>query len=1045
MSIRLRILAGGRDRRRGVALFLASGLLASGWPAIGSSRLESLAPTQTPESSPPPVTSPSSTPAAATATERAPIDRTLWAVPEPGAATSGIPAIEVLEQGQLRQLLATAFFDPQRTPWRILIYADLPFSTEAGTRTTAQWLDDAADRLVGLGDVQVAIGQAAPRQLGAPTRDAAQLRLQLDELAEEAEEAGALIEARRSLLGQEAPDARDILEIWYEEQELLEWQQNAAEDWILGAVEDRIREDLAAGGEPVSWTAATARPRLLLLIRDALDLDPTVFYRQRPGGAELERRLRADLERERRFARTLAAMGWRVGALRPPATEDADRAELLPGGDLAPELVEATGGWVIESAAALERAVAAMGSALAARYRTPLRDAEPYPVDLRSADAPGSLRSPRWATAVPPAALSLVRARRLIEDDESGSIRVESVLVGELSSSATVEAAVELASLDADPGVGTAHSSAGTAHSSAGTAHGTSDWLRVTVVSQRLDQDPQLDQHTGSGLELRGPRWVLRSSVETPDDLQEIVVVAEDLRTGAWGAARAEPAEVSVADETEDTVEVAGIPPPVERLESPAVRADVRERATAYALPGEPRQRLRRRTDAPFKIVPPRDSPLVGEKTFRILLTLEAVDRVVFELDGRQVAEDRRRPYEASIDLGPEAAPHWLRAVAYSAGDFVLGEDLLEINPARVREGITLTKAQPVGRGDAVDVVAELLLPPDAELDRVELYRNETLAVTMTRPPFATRVPGPARADADYVRAVAWLSDGSFLEDVWMLGSSATTSERIDVNLVEVYAVVTDRDGNPVRGLDGEDFRIRLGKQEVSLDRFSVADDVPLSLALAVDSSESMYVLMEDTRRAAARFLTELLKPIDQAFVVDFDDRPQLVHDTTGEVLELVASLRHLEASGGTAIYDAILFSLLHFQPGLGRKAVVLLTDGDDVHSRFSYRKTWQTVSSGSVPVYFVAMAGMDDERPAFRKTDLETLAEDSGGRVFYVDSMDKIGEAYASIGRELRSQYVLAFTTEGALSDKELDSIEVEILGERARKLEVRFAVGQR
>ncbi|HVS13907.1 MAG TPA: VWA domain-containing protein [Thermoanaerobaculia bacterium] len=961
-------------------------------------------------------------PAPATAATGDPVDRTLWAVPESGAAPpTGIPAIEVLEQGQLRQLLATASFDPQRTPWRILVYADLPLSTVEGTRAAAALLAAAADRLVGLGEVEVAVSQAVPRPLGPPTRDPAELRARLAELEEEAEEAGSLLAAREDLAANPAPDARDVLETFYAEQELREWQQAALEDWVLGTVEDRIRGELAASapaGARPSWAAAAERPRLLLLLRDALDLDPRPFYTGLPEGAALEPRLRSDPERQRRFARTLAAVGWRVGWLRA-----GEPSSLLPGGDFAPELVAATGGWILDGPPALEAALAAMGQALAARYRTRLRDQEPYPVDLRSADAPGSLRAPRWATAVPPAALSIVRARRLIEDEEEGSIAVDSALIGQLARSATVEALVDLSSLPGDPA--------------------TSDWLRVTVVSLRLDHDPALEQHTGAGLALRGPRWVLRAPIATPDDLQEVVVVAEDLRTGAWGASRAESADASPVDEAADTVEVAGTPPPVDRFATPAVRPDQREVDSQFALPGEPRQPLRARTDAPFKIVPPRARPLVGEQTFRILLTLEAVDRVVFLLDGEQVAEDRRRPYEASIDLGPQAVPRELRAVAYSIGDLVLGEDRLAINPANVREGINLTRVAATA-GDAFDVVAELALPTDARLDRVELYRNETLAVTLTRPPFAARIPGPARADADYVRAVAWLADGSFLEDVWLLGSSAAASERIEVNLVEVYAVVTDRDGEPVSGLEADDFGVTLGREPLTVERFSIADEAPLSLALVVDSSESMYALMEYTRQAAARFLGDVLKPIDRAFVVDFDHRPQLVHDTSSDVFELIASLRRLEASGGTAIYDAILFSLLHFQPGLGRKAVVLLTDGDDMHSRFGYRKTWQTVSSGSVPVYFVAMAGLDEERPSFRKDDLETLAKDSGGRVFYVRSMAEVADAYARISRELRSQYVLAFSTERALTAKELASIEVEVVGAGAKKLDVRFTAGQ-
>jgi Ca-activated chloride channel homolog len=972
----------------------------------------------------PPPTAP--TPAPAPAPAAAPIDRTLWTVPEIGApAPAGIPAIEVLEQGELRQLLATAFFDPQRTPWRILVFADLPLSTADGTRTAAALLADAAERLVALGEVEVAVAQAVPRPLGAPTRDAEQLRAQLAELEDLAGEAGSLLAAREQLAAAAAPDPRTLLETFYQEQELRDWQQDAAEDWILGAVEDRIRDELTAGsaaGARPGWAAAGERPRLLLLLRDALDLDPRPFYLGLPGGAALEPRLRADAERHRRFARTLAAVGWRVGLLRAHEPPD-EPSPLLPGGDPATELVEATGGWVLDSRAALDAALAAMGQALAARYRTLLRDSEPYPVDLRSADAPGSLRAPRWATAVPPAALAIVRARRLLEDEEAGSIAVDSALIGQLAHSATVEALVELASLPGEPG--------------------TSDWLRVTVVSLRLDQEPVLEQHTGAGLALQGPRWVLRSPIATPDDLQEVVVVAEDLRSGAWGASRAESADTSPVDEAADTVEVAGAPPPVDRLATPRVRPDQREKGTGFALPGEPRQPLRARTDAPFKIVPPRERPLVGEQTFRILLTMEAVDRVVFLLDGEQVAEDRRRPYEASIDLGPQPVPRELRAVAYSSGGLVLGEDRLAINPPSVREGITFTRVD-TAVGDAVDVVAELSLPADAKLDRVELYRNETLAVTLTRPPFAARVPGPARADADYVRAVAWLADGRFVEDVWLLGSSAAASERIQVNLVEVYAVVTDREGNPVASLGGDDFRVTLGKEPVAVERFSIADEAPLSLALVVDSSESMYALMEYTRQAAARFLGDVLKPIDRAFVVDFDHRPQLIHDTSDDVFSLIAALRRLEASGGTAIYDAIQFALLHFQRGLGRKAVVLLTDGDDMHSRFSYRKTWQAVSAGSVPVYFVAMAGLDLERPSFRKDDLETLAEDSGGRVFYVDSMEEVTDAYARISRELRSQYVLAFSTERALTAKELASIEVEVVGQAAKKLEVRFVAGQ-
>ena len=260
-------------------------------------------------------------------------------------------------------------------------------------------------------------------------------------------------------------------------------------------------------------------------------------------------------------------------------------------------------------------------------------------------------------------------------------------------------------------------------------------------------------------------------------------------------------------------------------------------------------------------------------------------------------------------------------------------------------------------------------------------------------------------------------------------------------SLVEIYAVVTDKGGQPVRGLDLTDFSVKQGRSPISIERFAIAEQVPLVLGLAVDTSESMWAIMPDTRKAAARFLGDVVTSIDQAFVVDFDNRPRLAHDTTGRVFDLISSLTRLQASGATALYDSILFSILQFDPGLGRKAIVLLSDGDDYNSHFSFKRVQRAAAHSGIPIYFIALGGFDSGRPSFRKDDLEVIAEDSGGHVFYVNDMEQVIEAYRQIGDELRSQYVLAYSTERLLTEEEISRITVEVAG---KGLRVRAVVGR-
>ncbi len=971
-------------------------------------------------------------PLEAASVEAVPLDavRTLFARLGPSVDRAALSAasLAILEQGQPLPIDAIDDLDVAAVPWQVVIYADLPLATQGGLAGLADALAAVAGDFTKLAAVRLIAAETTTAETGSATRDPLELTARIDDLRRR-ERTGELVELRADTT-REAATTRDpedrrrlLLDHFYAEQALREWQQDQFEDVMLGELADHDAE--------------TQGPRLLILLRDALDHSPADFVRAlagKPADRLLEDRISdSEPERQRQFSRTLAALGWhsfpwRLAAVpaAPVAAPD-EPAARSPDIDLA----EATGGRILETTTDLATTVAELGRTVRIRYRSSTSGGgEPEPLDLRPLDPALDLRAPRWTTGVVPSLLALVRARRLLDDDEPGTLPIEAVLIGDLAGSATLEAAVDLGQLP-EPASGVPLRS---------------DHLRITVVTERLDRDPEVDRLQGSGLELHEGRWILRAPIKIFDDTDRIVVVVEDLRTGAWGATTAEDAEDSLDDGFPSTVvEVAGRPPPpvAGNLDPKATTAESEgneKDRRARALIGEPRQPRSPARPTVLQLIAPRGNDLTGDQTFEVLLSLETIARVVFYLDGKEIATDTKKPFSATIDLGAQPREQVVRVVAMSRGDALLGEDSVTVNRPRTRLGITLNELKPVAGTQDVLAEAEVNLPRDAELDRVEFYRNERLVATLTRPPFATRVPGPARVDADFVRVVAVLRDGTEVEDLRLLGA-AGAEDRVEVNLVEVYTVVTDAEGKPVAGLAAGDFKVRSGKTEVRIDRFAIADQVPLVLGLAVDSSESMWAIMPDTRKAAARFLSDIVTRIDRAFVVDFDDSPKLVQATTERVFDLIASLSRLEASGATALYDSIVFALNEFEPGLGRKAIVLLTDGDDYGSRFGFGKAQRAAAQSGVPIYFIALGGFGAERPSFRKIDLETIAKDSAGRVFYSSNMDEVVAAYAQIAQELRSQYVLAFTTEHLLSDEEVAKIKVEVDG---KGYQVRAVVGR-
>jgi Ca-activated chloride channel family protein len=175
---------------------------------------------------------------------------------------------------------------------------------------------------------------------------------------------------------------------------------------------------------------------------------------------------------------------------------------------------------------------------------------------------------------------------------------------------------------------------------------------------------------------------------------------------------------------------------------------------------------------------------------------------------------------------------------------------------------------------------------------------------------------------------------------------------------------------------------------------------------MAVDTSGSMETRMSTARDAGAAFFQNVLRKGDKAFLVAFDSQPHLVQQWSPNLKEIHSGLAKMRAEERTALYDAIVYALYNFLGVKGQKALVLVTDGKDTVSKFTFEQTLEYAQRAAVPVYSIGIGirGLDV------KGKLNRITSETGGSSYYIDSADELSQIYADIHNELRSQYVLGF-----------------------------------
>jgi VWFA-related protein len=400
----------------------------------------------------------------------------------------------------------------------------------------------------------------------------------------------------------------------------------------------------------------------------------------------------------------------------------------------------------------------------------------------------------------------------------------------------------------------------------------------------------------------------------------------------------------------------------------------------------------------------------------------DAIRKVAFYLDGKALLTKARPPWSVDVNLGDLPTPHTVRAVGLDEAGREVAADELEVNAAQQRFAVRLLEPR-AGTKRPARARAEVRVPDGRALDRVELFLDDRRVATLYQAPFLQPL-APAGAPAHFVRAVAYLKDGESAEATVLLDAPGYV-EHLDVHLVEVYAAVKDAAHRPLTDLKAADFTVKDAGVPQALSRCERMTDLPISAALLIDTSSSMAKSLPQAQRAALAFV-DSLSPKDRAAVIPFNERPLLAVKLTGDAEALHRALAGVQAVGGTAIYDSLIFALHYLQGVRGERAILLLTDGGDRASQYSFEESLGYARRAGVTIYSIGLGiGKLD---LVARTHLAKLAAETGGRSWFVDSASDLQGVYAEIGEDLRSRYLLAYQPSNAGKPGEFHPVAVQV-----------------
>jgi Ca-activated chloride channel family protein len=245
---------------------------------------------------------------------------------------------------------------------------------------------------------------------------------------------------------------------------------------------------------------------------------------------------------------------------------------------------------------------------------------------------------------------------------------------------------------------------------------------------------------------------------------------------------------------------------------------------------------------------------------------------------------------------------------------------------------------------------------------------------------------------------------------------------KVDVPVVLVNTTVSDTKGRLVAGLERQNFRIWEDDVEQKVEYFSL-EDMPLSVGLVFDATGSMADKLSAARNAATAFL-KTSNPRDEYFLIEFSDQPKLVQDFTTDVSQLQKRIFSTSAQGLTPLFDAVHLGVETITGGKNtKKALLIITDGEDNHSRYTFADIREFTRHQEAQIYAIGLVSS-----LIGQTTIKDLVETTGGRAFFPNSVNQLEDICTRIAIELKNQYLLGYKSTNEARNGQWRQIRVEV-----------------
>ena len=282
---------------------------------------------------------------------------------------------------------------------------------------------------------------------------------------------------------------------------------------------------------------------------------------------------------------------------------------------------------------------------------------------------------------------------------------------------------------------------------------------------------------------------------------------------------------------------------------------------------------------------------------------------------------------------------------------------------------------------------------------------------------------------------------------------------KVDVDLVNIFFTVKTKKGELIPNLEKSNFKLKEDGKEQVIKSFSRETDLPITLGLLIDISASQERLIDIEREAATQFFSSVIRPKDQAFLISFGKDTELLQDFTNSPRRLIAGLKDLKGDGqpprignspvpvnpgpipdygtpkGTLLYDAIYLAATEkLKDQVGRKALILITDGGDMGSTYTIKNAIEKAQKADAIIFSIfyvdrgAYGGMGLSFGGGDEGGLKKISEETGGHVYTVSRQHPLPEIFKQIQEELRNQYSIGYTSTNASRDSTFRRIEIKV-----------------